>query len=304
MNVENEGSGAKNVYLGAIEAGGTKFVCAVGDRNGNVRERVTFPTTTPEETMRHVIDFFRQYDLSALGIGSFGPVDLNRNSATYGYITSTPKQKWANFNFVGEMKRHLNVPIGFDTDVNAAALGEHLWGAAQGLDSCIYITVGTGIGVGAIVENQLLHGLTHPEMGHILIRRHPDDPFPGNCPFHGDCLEGMASGPAIEKRWGKKGAELADRTEVWELEAFYLAQSIANYILILSPEKIIIGGGVMKQEQLLPNIRRHVIDFLHGYVQHETILQHIDEYIVSPGLGDNAGICGALALAIQALDKQ
>jgi fructokinase len=253
--------------------------------------------------MRHVVEFFRQYPLEAIGIGSFGPIDLHRGSATYGYITSTPKQQWANFNFVGEMKRHFSVPIGFDTDVNAAALGERRWGAAKGLQSCIYMTVGTGIGVGAIVEGKLLHGLMHPEMGHILVRRHPEDTFAGVCPYHGDCLEGMASGPAIEKRWGKKGAELADRAEVWELEAFYLAQAIANYILILSPEKVIIGGGVMKQEQLLPNIRHHVIEFLNGYVQHEAILQKIDEYIVLPGLGDNAGICGALALAKQALDE-
>jgi fructokinase len=291
------------VYLGAIEAGGTKFVCAIGDHDGNIKERVTFPTTTPEETMRRVVEFFRPYPLEAIGIGSFGPVDLRRGSATYGYITSTPKQKWVNFNFVGEMKRHFSVPIGFDTDVNAAALGERRWGAAKGLQSCIYITVGTGIGVGAIVEGNLLHGLMHPEMGHILVRRHPQDTFAGVCPYHGDCLEGMASGPAIEKRWGKKGAELADRKEVWELEAFYLAQAIANYILILSPEKVIIGGGVMKQEQLLPDIRHHVIEFLNGYVQHKVILQKIDEYIVLPGLGDNAGICGALALAKQALDE-
>lgn len=291
------------MYLGAIEAGGTKFVCAVGDREGNVHERVMFPTTTPDETMRHVIDFFSQYELEAIGIGTFGPVDLNKNSATYGYITSTPKPHWANFNFVGEMKKYFNVPIGFDTDVNAAALGEQLWGAAQGKNSCIYMTVGTGIGVGAIVEGRLLHGLLHPEMGHILVRRHPNDAFAGSCPFHGDCLEGMASGPAIEKRWGKKGIELAERSDVWELEAFYLGQAIAHYILILSPEKVIVGGGVMKQLQLLPNVRRHVIECLNGYVQHEAILQHIDDYIVLPGLGDNAGICGALALAKQALDE-
>ncbi|OQM45941.1 fructokinase [Anoxybacillus sp. UARK-01] len=291
------------MYLGAIEAGGTKFVCAVGDDDGRVRQREMFPTTTPEETMRSVIHFFQQFELKAIGIGSFGPIDLNKSSHTYGYITSTPKRKWENFNFVGEMSKYFPVPIGFDTDVNAAALGEQLWGAAKGTHSCLYMTVGTGIGVGAIVEGRLLHGLLHPEMGHILVRRHPEDSFAGCCPFHNDCLEGMASGPAIEKRWGKKGAELTNHTEVWELEAFYLGQAIAQYILALSPEKIIVGGGVMKQPQLLPAVRRYVIGFLNGYIQHEAILQHIDEYVVRPGLGDNAGICGALALAKQALDE-
>ncbi|MDE8564779.1 ROK family protein [Anoxybacillus rupiensis] len=291
------------MYLGAIEAGGTKFVCAVGDDDGRVRQREMFPTTTPEETMRSVIRFFQQFELKAIGIGSFGPIDLNKSSRTYGYITSTPKRKWENFNFVGEMSKYFPVPIGFDTDVNAAALGERLWGAAKGTNSCLYMTVGTGIGVGAIVEGRLLHGLLHPEMGHILVRRHPEDGFAGCCPFHSDCLEGMASGPAIEKRWGKKGAELTNHTEVWELEAFYLGQAIAQYILTLSPEKIIVGGGVMKQTQLLPAVRRYVIDFLNGYIQHEAILQHIDEYVVRPGLGDNAGICGALALAKQALGE-
>lgn len=291
------------MYLGAIEAGGTKFVCAVGDGDGNVYERVTFPTTTPEETFGQVIDFFKQYDVEAIGIGTFGPVDLHRDSPTYGYITSTPKPHWSNVDFVGAMKKHFPVPIGFDTDVNAAALGEQLWGAAKGNQSCIYITVGTGIGVGAIVEGRLVHGLLHPEMGHIFIRRHPDDEFAGSCPIHGDCLEGLASGPAIEKRWGKKGIELSDRTDVWELEAFYLGQAIAQYILILSPEKVIVGGGVAHQPSLLPLVRQNVLDFLNGYVQHDAILRHIDDYIVRPGLGDNAGICGALALAKQALEK-
>ena len=289
------------MYLGAIEAGGTKFVCAVGDGDGNVYERVTFPTTTPEETFGQVIDFFKQYDVEAIGIGTFGPVDLHRDSPTYGYITSTPKPHWSNVDFVGAIKKHFPVPIGFDTDVNAAALGEQLWGAAKGNHSCIYITVGTGIGVGAIVEGRLVHGLLHPEMGHIFIRRHPDDEFAGSCPIHGDCLEGLASGPAIEKRWGKKGIELSDRTDVWELEAFYLGQAIAQYILILSPEKVIVGGGVAHQPSLLPLVRQNVLDFLNGYVQHDAILRHIDDYIVRPGLGDNAGICGALALAKQAL---
>ncbi|BBW97736.1 ROK family protein [Geobacillus icigianus] len=287
------------MILGAVEAGGTKFVCALGDEQGNIRERAVFPTTTPDETMGRVIDFFRPHNVEAIGIGSFGPVDLRPDSPTYGHITSTPKQAWANFDVVGTLKQAFPVPIGFDTDVNAAALGEQRWGAAQGLDSCLYMTVGTGIGVGAVVEGRLLHGLLHPEMGHMFVRRHPDDAFAGICPYHGDCLEGMASGPAIERRWGKKGAELADRKEVWELEAFYLAQAIANYVLILSPKKVIVGGGVMKQLSILPLVRQRVQELLNGYVQHEAVLENIGEYIVSPGLGDNAGVAGALALAAE-----
>jgi fructokinase len=291
------------MYLGAIEAGGTKFVCAVGGSDGEVYEKIKFATTNPQETIGKIVEFFKPYKLAAIGIGSFGPIDLDKNSATYGYITSTPKPYWRNFNFVGEINKYFHVPIRFDTDVNAAALAEQLWGAAKGLSSCIYITVGTGIGVGALVEGKLLHGLAHPEMGHIIIQRHPDDNFVGNCPFHNDCLEGMASGPAIEKRWGKKGDELTDCKEVWELEAFYLAQAIANYILILSPQKVILGGGVMKQQQLFPNIRQKVIELLNGYIQHDVILHHLEEYIVPPGLGENSGICGALALAKQAIDS-
>jgi fructokinase len=285
------------MLFGAIEAGGTKFVCGIGMENGEIYDRVSFPTTTPQETMKQVVSFFNQKNIEAIGIGSFGPIDLNKDSATYGYITSTPKPYWNNFDFIGEVKRHFSVPISFDTDVNGAALGESKWGAAMGLDSCIYITVGTGIGVGAITEGQLLHGLLHPEMGHILIRRHPEDRFEGSCPYHRDCLEGMASGPSLERRWGKAGLELFNNEKVWEIESYYLAQAIANYILILSPKKVILGGGVMKQEQLFPLIRKEVVNLLNGYIQANEILEDIDSYIVPPGLGDNAGLAGAIALA-------
>lgn len=289
------------MLLGAIEAGGTKFVCGIGGENGEIYERVSFPTTKPEETMKQVVSFFNEKKIEAIGIGSFGPIDLTKTSDTYGYITSTPKPYWNNFNLVGEVKKHFSVPIGFDTDVNGAALGESKWGAAKGLDSCLYITVGTGIGLGAVVEGKLLHGLLHPEMGHILIRRHPEDSFEGSCPYHLDCLEGMAAGPAIEKRWGNKGVELSNDKRVWELESYYLAQAIANYILILSPKKVILGGGVMKQEQLFPLIRKEVIKLLNGYIQSKDILEGINSYIVPPGLGDNAGLAGALALAHNSL---
>jgi fructokinase len=284
------------MVIGAIEAGGTKFVCGLGNEDGVISERISIPTTTPEETMAEVVSFFKDKRIEALGVGSFGPVDLEQSSATYGFITSTPKPHWAQFDLVGELKKYFDVPVGFDTDVNAAALGESLWGAAAGLDSCLYMTVGTGIGVGALVEGKLIHGLTHPEMGHIMVRRHGDDTYAGRCPYHGDCLEGLAAGPAIEERWGKKGIELKESPEVWEMEAHYLAQAIANYILILSPKKVIVGGGVMKQDQLFPLVRGKVKEILGGYVQSGQILEDIDEYIVPPGLGDNAGLAGALGL--------
>lgn len=286
--------------LGAIEAGGTKFVCAVGTEDGEIIERIQIDTLTPDDTIPLVIEFFQKNKVTALGIGSFGPIDIDKKSSTYGNITSTPKPGWANFPFVDTMKNALNVPIEFTTDVNGAALGELLHGAARGLDSCLYITVGTGIGAGAVVRGTVLEGLSHPEMGHTLVRRHPEDTYAGRCPYHQDCLEGMAAGPAIEERWGEKGVELANRDEVWELEAYYLAQALMQYILIVSPKKIIMGGGVMKQSQLFPLIHKHVLDLLNGYVPLSQITERIDEYIVPPGLGDNAGIVGALMLAKKA----
>jgi fructokinase len=285
------------MILGAIEAGGTKFVCGIGNENGDIIEKISFPTTTPEETLQLVTDYFKDKQIEALGVGSFGPIDLNQESSTYGFITSTPKKHWKNVNLLGELKKQLDVPMAFDTDVNAAALGELEWGAAKGLDSCIYMTVGTGIGVGAVSEGKVIHGMLHPEMGHILVRRHEDDTYKGNCPFHGDCLEGMASGPAIENRWGQKGVVLSANQQVWELEAYYLAQALVNYILVLSPKKMILGGGVMQQKQLFPIIIENVVNLLNGYIQHENLLVNIDDYIVPPELGDNAGLCGALALA-------
>lgn len=289
--------------LGAIEAGGTKFVCAVGTEDGQLIERIKIDTVTPEETIPKVIAFFKKHPIKALGIGSFGPIDIDKMSDTYGYITSTPKPGWGNYSFVGTMREALNIPIEFNTDVNGAALGESMHGAAQGLDSCLYITVGTGIGAGAAVRGQLLQGLTHPEMGHVLVRRHPADTYKGRCPYHGDCAEGMAAGPAIEERWGAKGSQLADCQEVWEMEAYYLAQALMHYILILSPKKIIMGGGVMKQAQIFLLVHKKVQELLNDYVDMPQIKERIDEYIVPPGLGDDAGIIGALMLAKQAQDE-
>jgi len=289
--------------LGSIEAGGTKFVCAVGNEKGEILERVSFPTTTPSETLRKVISYFKNKEIEALGIGSFGPINPNKNSKKYGYITTTPKPNWDNYNILGELNKFFDIPMEFDTDVNGAALGEIKWGAAIGLNSALYITVGTGIGAGAVVEGNMVNGLLHPEMGHIYIRRHSEDNYIGKCPYHSDCLEGLASGPAIEERWGIKGEKIEENHKIWEIEAYYLAQALVNYILILSPEKIIMGGGVMKQRQLFPLIRKNVQDMLNGYIGKEEILERIEEYIVPPVLEDNAGICGGVALAMRALNN-
>ncbi|WP_089976430.1 ROK family protein [Carnobacterium viridans] len=283
------------MMYGAIEAGGTKFVCAVSDKQLEIKERVSIPTTTPEETLKQVFDFFDQYTLTSIGIGSFGPIDVNEKSATYGYVTSTPKMAWKNFDFLGSVKQRYGIPVAWTTDVNAAAYGELKKGSAQGMESCLYLTVGTGIGGGAVVDGKVLSGFGHPEMGHLLVRMHPDDDFEGVCPYHGNCLEGVAAGPAIEKRYGKKGHELAEDKKVWEIEAFYLAQALVNYTLILSSEKIVLGGGVMKQTQLLSMIKEQFTQLMAGYVATPSL----DEYIVTPELEDNAGITGCLLMAIE-----
>ena len=285
---------------GSLEAGGTKMVCAIGDEQGNILERVSIPTLEPENTMPAIIEFFKNKNISALGIGCFGPVDLDKKSATYGYITTTPKLAWKNYDIVGTCKNELGVPVGFDTDVNASALGEATWGCTKELDHSIYITVGTGIGAGVIIDGKPYHGMLHPEAGHIFLARHPQDPMEkGVCPYHELCLEGLASGPAIAARWGKPGAELADRKEVWELEAYYLAQAICSYIMILSPERIIVGGGVSHQEQMMPMIRAEVQRQMGGYIQAKG-MQDLDSYIVLPSLNDNQGIMGGLKLAMDA----
>ncbi|MDO5741928.1 ROK family protein [Vagococcus lutrae] len=287
------------MVLGGIEAGGTKFVCAVSDNELNIIERLSIPTTTPSETVKKVVDFFKRYPIEALGVGSFGPIDVNKDSKTYGYITNTPKVAWQNYDFVGTLSSALSVPIGWTTDVNAAALGEITFGAAKGKKSCVYITVGTGIGGGAVVNGHLLEGYGHPEMGHLLVRLHEDDSFEGNCPFHHNCLEGLASGPAIEKRLNEKASNLPVEHDYWQIEADYLAQAVMNYTLILSPEMIVFGGGVMKQEHLFPLIREAYSKKIAHYVE----VPPLDQYIVPCGLGDNAGIKGCLILAEKTLDK-
>ena len=286
---------------GGIEAGGTKFVCAVGTGPDDIQAESRFPTTNPQETIGQAVAFFeaqaQEEPLAAVGIASFGPVDPDPNSATFGYITTTPKPGWANTDFAGALQRALNVPVGFDTDVNGAALGEYRWGAAQGLDTFIYLTIGTGLGGGGLVNGQLMHGLLHPEVGHMFIPRHLDDDYAGFCPYHGDCFEGVAAGPALEGRWGVRGETLPADHPAWELEAFYLAAGAANLVFTLSPQRIIMGGGVMEQAQLLPMVRRKLQELLNGYVQAAAILDEVDTYLVSPGLGSRSGVLGAIALA-------
>lgn len=289
--------------FGGIEGGGTKFICAVGADPGHILAETRIETTSPDETMRRVVEFFKEQErqsgrLSAIGFACFGPLDPNPASSTFGYILPTPKPGWTNANVVGMLRESFDVPIAFDTDVNGAALGEWRWGAAQGLDTFIYLTIGTGIGGGAYVEGRLLHGLIHPEMGHIVLNHdHVQDPFEGVCPFHGDCFEGMASGVALEKRWGRRAETLPADHRAWELEAEYISQALTTYAMTLSPQRIILGGGVGSLGHLLPRVRQKTRELINGYVQSPAILDMIESYIVHPGLGNRSGMLGALALA-------
>lgn len=286
------------MILGALEAGGTKMVCAVGDETGKILERISIPTKTPTETIPEIVSYFKEKKIEALGIGCFGPIDLNLQSETYGYITSTPKAAWQNCNIVGAFKEALDIPVGFDTDVNVSALGEATFGITKGLDCSMYLTVGTGIGAGIFINGRLLHGMMHPEAGHVLLRRHPEDTYEGNCPYHGTCFEGLASGPAIENRWGKKAEDLADRPKVWDMEAFYIAQALVNYTMVFSPQRIVLGGGVMHQEQLFPLVRAKYKELMANYIRTKE-LADLDTYIVPCSLNDNQGIMGCLQLAMQ-----
>jgi len=291
---------------GGIEGGGTKFVCVVGSGPGDIRAETRFPTTTPAETMGQAIAFFRQQEalhgrLEAIGLACFGPLDPDPGSPTYGRIQPTPKPGWSGADVVTPLKEAFGLPVGFDTDVNGAALAEWRWGAAQGCDPVLYLTIGTGIGGGVLVNGKLLHGLIHPEMGHIFIPHDRErDPFPGSCPFHGDCFEGLANGPALLKRWGQPAETLPPDHPAWEIEATYIAYALANYITSLSPQRIVLGGGVAQQSQLFPLIHQKVPEILNGYIHAPQILERIQEYIVPPGLGGRAGVLGAIALAEQA----
>ena len=291
---------------GGIEGGGTKFVCAVGASPDDIREEIRFATADPAETLGRAIDFFRGHQarepLAAVGVACFGPIDPNPRSPNYGYVTTTPKPGWAHTDVVGALTAALGVPVGFDTDVNVAALGEGRWGAAQGLDSYVYLTIGTGIGGGGMINGGLIHGLMHSEMGHMRVPHDwQADPYPGFCAYHGDCWEGLAAGPAIEERWGERGETLPPDHPAWALEAQYLAYGLVNIILVAAPQRLIMGGGVMSQAALFPAISGKVQELLNGYLRVPEVMAEIDGYIVPPALGNRAGVLGAIALAADTL---
>ena len=292
-------------YFGGIEAGGTKFICIIGSSPKNILSECRIETIDPNITLRKVEKFFidqmdtLEISLKSIGIGCFGPLDLDKNSETYGSITTTPKVAWRNTNIPDVISARLGVPVHIDTDVNAAALGELTWGAGIGLKNLVYFTIGTGIGGGAIIDGKPLHGMLHPEMGHIFLKHDLIvDPFKGICPFHHDCFECLASGPSIKSRWDSPGENLPENHPAWDLEADYIAQALQAVVLMLSPSRIILGGGVMRQMNLFPMIRSNLHTMLNGYIQTKEILSDLDKYIVPPKLGQKAGVLGALALAM------
>jgi len=290
------------MMLGGVEAGGTKFVCVTGNSVEDIVSEARFPTQAPEETLAVAIGFFSDFiastdRLDAVGIASFGPVELRRSSPDYGFITATPKPGWSHTDIAGPVRRALGVPIGFDTDVMGAALGEGRGGAARGLSTFVYMTVGTGIGAGAVINGEVAHGLVHAEMGHVVVPRLPGDDYPGGCGFHGDCLEGMASGPALAARWGRPAEELSggNLSDAVELEAFYLAAGLRNVVYTIAPERIVLGGGVSEMPGLLTRIRARLQETLAGYpglAEHEA-----SDFVVGAALGGRAGATGALVLA-------
>ena len=287
-------------HYAAVEAGGTKFRVAIAEGR-NIVADTTVPTTSPDETLAATISFIRNWgQVAAVGIACFGPLDLEETSPTYGAIASTPKPGWSNAPVLTRLRDELGVPAAIDIDVGGAALGEWRWGAARDLRHFIYITVGTGIGGGMFVDGAVHHGMGHPEMGHISVERVSGDDFAGFCRFHGACLEGMASGPAIADRWGAQGADLSDRPEVWDLEATYLAQALRTFTYVAAPQRILLGGGVMQQPGLLELTRTKLADQLAGYVTGDTLRQPLDRYVVTPTFGQDAGLVGAIALAMEA----
>ena len=289
--------------IGALEAGGTKMVLAIYDENGTELERLTLPSETPEVTMTRKNAFFREHEIDALGVGSFGPLDLNPASPTYGYITSTPKLAWRNYPLLEKLLDGRDLPAGIDTDVNAAITAEVEMGAARGCENAVYVTIGTGIGGGVYSNGKTVHGLLHPEVGHTLLCPHPDDPNPrGVCPYHASCLEGLAAGPAIGARVQGDARDLPDDHPTFAIEAYYLAQMCVNLIMTLSPERIILGGGVMQRQSLLKQVREETLRLLNGYIQAPAITEHIDEYIVAPELFPVSGLVGSYLIGKKALE--
>jgi fructokinase len=293
----------------AIEAGGTKFVCAVGTSDGALLERARFATRDPKSTLAEALTFFeaaaqRHGRPRALGIASFGPLELNPHAPLYGRLLRTPKPGWHDADLIAPFA-HLGIPIALDTDVNAAALAESVWGAGRGLDSLVYVTVGTGIGGGVVVHGRTLRGLMHPELGHVHPRRHPDDlGFAGICPHHGDCLEGLANGPAIVARLGHELGNASPDHPIWEIEADYLGQLCAQLTLTLSPQRIVLGGGVMQHARLFVQIRARAQHWLGGYLARRQLEDGIDDYIVPPNLDDRSGILGALLMAVESSQQE
>lgn len=281
--------------LGAIEAGGTKFVVAVADHDYNIVERTSFPTLDGEQTLKQVIAFFDQFEnIDAIGIAAFGPIDIVEGSKTYGHVLDTPKRCWSGYDFLGAMKAWRDIPYYWATDVNGAGWAEFETGAAKDVQNMVYLTVGTGVGAGIVSGGRFVSGYGHPEAGHIFLQKHPKDTYAGHCPFHGDnCLEGLAAGPAIEERWQMSAKELPDDHLAWEIEAFYLAQAALDYTMILRPEKIVFGGGVPHREILFPLIREQFAKLMSDYLA----VPDLDDYIVPVANGDNAGILGCFYLA-------
>ncbi|GBU11378.1 fructokinase [Erysipelotrichaceae bacterium] len=284
------------MLYGIIEAGGTKFICGVADEN-QIIERISIETTTPQKTMPDVIAFFKKFDIVSLAIGCFGPIDIRKNSPTYGYILQTPKIAWQQYNFLGEMQTHFDIPMFWETDVNVAAFGEFVLGAAKDAKSCLYLTIGTGVGGGYCANGAFLPTLLHPEMGHIHLKRLDGDSFEGSCPFHDDCVEGLVSGPAIEKRAGKKAEEIPEDDIIWEMVARYIAQALQTYTMVVSPEKIILGGGVMKREHLYPLVRKYFLEYINGYIDFEALGVTMDTYIIAPQMPDYSATYGCVELA-------
>ncbi len=296
-----------NRLYGGIEAGGTKFVCMIASSTRKIYASARFPTTTPQETLGDCIAFFkghsRKYPISALGIGSFGPLDLDPDSPAHGFITTTPKQQWSDTGITRIMEAGLDVPVVLDTDVNAAAFAEYVWGGERKFDPLLYITIGTGIGGGCVVRGEPIRGLIHPEMGHLRIPHDREmDPFEGICPFHKNCFEGLASGPAMQARWGLPAEKLPGDHPAWDLEALYIAYALVNLMLSFSPCRIVLGGGVMSRAGLFPKIRTRVKELLAGYLYPPEVLQQIDEIIIPPALKAKSGILGAIALAMSRFD--
>ena len=287
--------------LGGLEAGGTKMVMCIGNESGEIFTQMSIPTRTPAETIPEIIKWFSDKNIDALGIGCFGPIDVSPESPTYGQILETPKLPWVHYDLLKELQKELKVPMKVDTDVNGSCLGEMVFGCAKGIDSVLYVTIGTGIGVGIAIGGKLVHGMLHPEAGHIGINKHKEDKGKCICPYHDHCFEGLAAGPSIETRWGKKAYELVDNDLAWEIESEYIAQALVNYILTVSPKKIILGGGVMHQERLFPMVRQKVTKILNGYLNTKE-LSDMDNYIVPNSLNDNQGILGAMELGRQALE--